>query len=209
MDAHLLVKFFITMIAIMNPIGGVAIFISLTENYTEQQKRKEALSTAVAILIILMIVTWFGMMILNLFGINLASFRTAGGIIILLMGLHMLQSQPNQFHHTADEHEAAKKRESIAAIPMAMPLLAGPGAICTIVVYSHYFSGFSGNLKMSVVDLILAVIIGALLFFSGFIGRLLGEAGTKIVTRIMGLILAAMAMDMIFSGLTSALPGLA
>lgn len=209
MDIHLLVKFFITMLAIMNPIGGVAIFLSLTEDYTEQQKRKEALQAALSIFIILVIVTWVGMFILNVFGVSVPSFRIAGGIIILLMGIDMLQSKPSPIHHTDEEHSHAKTKNSIAVIPMAMPMVAGPGAISTIVVFSHSIVGWQGSVLLSVVDLLLALIIAVLLFFSGFIGQLLGVSGTKIVTRLMGLILAAMAIDMIVDGMNNAFPGLA
>ncbi|WP_133128391.1 MarC family protein [Legionella nagasakiensis] len=209
MDSHLLIKFFITMLAIMNPIGGVAIFLSLTSDYSEAQKRREALKAALSVFLILLIVTWLGMLILELFGINVSSFRIAGGIIILLMGLHMLQSKPSPIQHTTEEHALAKERDSIAVIPMALPLIAGPGAISTIVIYGHDFSGWGGYLQMSVVDAVLAAIVAVLLFFSGFVGRVLGDSGTKIVTRIMGLILAAMAVDMITAGLSTTFPGLA
>lgn len=209
MDIHLLVKFFITMMAIMNPLGGVAIFISLTESFTEKQRQKEALSTALSVIIILLVVTWIGTWILNLFSIDIASFRTAGGLIILMMGLQMLQSKNSPVHHTQEEQNLAKKRDSIATIPMAMPMVAGPGAICTIIVYNHDLNGWAGSAAMSMIDIIIAILIAILLYFSGFIGRLLGESGTKIVTRMMGLILSAMAMDMIFAGISTALPGLA
>ncbi|AHE67996.1 membrane protein, MarC family [Legionella oakridgensis ATCC 33761 = DSM 21215] len=149
------------------------------------------------------------MFILELFGINVPSFRIAGGIIILLMGLHMLQSKPSPIHYTVKEQNLAKERDSIAVIPMALPLIAGPGAISTIVIYGHNAHDWIGYLQMSMVDVALAAVVAVLLVFSGTIGRFLGDSGIKIVTRIMGLILAAMAVEMITIGLSNVFPKLA
>lgn len=209
MEIHLLIKFAVTLVAIMNPLGNVPIFISLTEDYSPEERKKEAMKTAAAIGCILLIVTWLGMWLLTLFGIDVASFRTAGGLIILLMGLSMLQSKTSEMHNLDQKQQFAKQRDSIAVIPMAIPLFAGPGAICTVIVYSHDIHGLSGSIELSVIGLIFSVMIGILLFFSDYIGKALGRAGKKIVTRIMGLILSAMAVDMIFQGMRTALPGLA
>jgi len=103
-----IVTFIIAMLAITNPIGNMAIFAGLTGDKTLEEKRKAALIAGIAIFIILIIVTWTGNLILKAFGIDIASFETAGGLIIALMGISMLHAKTSEIHHTTEENESAK-----------------------------------------------------------------------------------------------------
>ena len=208
MAAHPYASYIVTMFAITNPIGNLAIFIGLAGDRSMLEQRKLALTTAIACLVIMIAVTWFGDLILKLFGISIASFQIAGGIIITLLGLTMMRSKQSEMQHTPEEQKAAESQESIAVVPLAMPIIAGPGAITTILVNGHSFATFGGKIIMTVCNLAVAIIIYVALYFSGRISDWLGVSGIKIATRIMGLILVAMAMSMLVAGLIAAFPAL-
>jgi multiple antibiotic resistance protein len=205
-----IINFCVAMLAITNPIGNLGIFLGLTGDKSLQEQRKTAIHAAISIAIILVLVVWIGHMLLGFFGISTAAFESAGALIILLLGLSMMHGgNSSPMHHTQSEHENAKIKDAIAVVPLAIPIVAGPGAITTIIIHSHQFATVSDKLLMSGLCLINALILGVAFYFAPVIGKLLGEAGIKIVTRLMGLILSAMAFDMLGHGLAVLLPGLA
>ncbi|MEM7008968.1 MAG: MarC family protein [Thermodesulfobacteriota bacterium] len=204
-----LITFVIAMLAITNPIGNLAIFASLTGDKTLQEKRKTALVAGVAILIILIIVTWTGDLLLRAFGIDIASFETAGGLIIALMGISMLHAKPSPIHHGKQDQADAEAKTNVAVVPIAIPIVAGPGAITTIVVNTHHYSTIDDKLMISAVSVVIAIILWIAFYFSAPVSRLLGPSGVNIVTRIMGIILASIAFGMMASGFKALFPGLA
>ncbi len=200
------ITYLITLLAITNPIGNLAIFLSLTAERPPSEQRHTALITAFACLIIFLIVTWFGELVLKIMGISVAEVQLAGGIIITLLGLSMLHTEVSPMTHTKEEANSAKQKDSIAVVPMAMPIIAGPGAIATILASLQHYHQFTAKFILSGGDVIVAAVIALTLFFGSHLGRLLGVSGVKITTRIMGLILVAMAMGMFTSGLASIFP---
>ena len=204
-----LVTFAIAMLAITNPIGNLAIFASLTGDKTPEEKKKTAFTAGVAITIILIVVTWTGGLLLRAFGIDIASFETAGGVIIALMGISMLHAKTSPIHHTQEEQDDAKTKTSVAVVPIAIPIVAGPGAITTIIVNTHQYQTIEDKVMISGVCILIAVLLWLCFFFSAPVSRMLGVSGIKIVTRIMGIVLASIAFGMITSGLKALLPGLA
>ena len=205
---QLLVAFFVTMFAITNPFGNLGIFIALTADKTVPEQRKIAVRTAVACCIIFLTVTWVGELLLKFLGVTVPAFEVAGGIVILLIGLHMLQSKPGSASASNDAHSTASK-SSVAVVQLAMPIIAGPGAISTILVDLHQFPSLMAKVWVSVCDIFLAVAIMIVLLFAAPIRKFLGTSGISIMVRIMGLILMAMAMQMLTRGLVDLLPGLA
>lgn len=204
-----IITFTIAMLAITNPIGNLAIFASLTGDKSLLEKRQIAFVAGIAILIILIIVTWSGDLLLKAFGIDIASFEIAGGLIIALMGISMLHAKTSGIHHTPDEHEDAKTKQSVAVVPIAIPLVAGPGAITTIIVNTHQFPTIEDKVFISCVSIGIALILWLAFYFSAPVSRLLGVSGINIVTRIMGIILTAIAFGMIANGFKALFPGLA
>jgi len=202
-----IITFIIAMLAITNPIGNMAIFAGLTGDNTLKEKRKAALIAGIAIFIILIIVTWTGNLILKAFGIDIASFETAGGLIIALMGISMLHAKTSGIHHTKEENESAKTKDSVAVVPIAIPIVAGPGAITTIVVSTHSYSTIDDKIIISAVSIAIALILWIAFYFSAPVSRLLGLHGINIVTRIMGIILVAIAFGMMASGFRALFPG--
>ena len=204
-----LITFVIAMLAITNPIGNLAIFASLTGDKTVQEKRKTALVAGIAILIILILVTWTGDLLLRAFGIDIASFETAGGLIIALMGISMLHAKPSPIHHGDKDQADAEAKTNVAVVPIAIPIVAGPGAITTIVVNTHHYHTFDDKLLISAVSIVIALILWIAFYFSAPVSRLMGPSGINIVTRIMGIILASIAFGMMAAGFKALFPGLA
>ena len=200
------IKFMVAMIIMLNPLGSISIFLQLTKRSTKH--RQIARSTTVAIIIIMLATLWTGEELLNLLGISIPSFRFAGGIILLLMGLDMLQSRESPVSHTSEDDVAAKERESIAVVPMALPVIVGPGAISTMIIATGDYPRMLDRMTLSIICILLGIAVGAMLYYATGIFKLVGESVIKVVTRIMGMIIMAIAVGMLADGLIGLLPAL-
>jgi len=203
-----LMSFIAALFSTMNPIGNVGIFASMVEDRAEAEAAQIAWKCAGAVAITLLVVAWSGALVLDLFGISVNSLRAAGGVIVLIIGLHMLANNSDHKHSPA-ELENAKSRDSIAVVPLAVPIVAGPGAMATVLVAAQQNHTVLSKIEISIVILALAALSGLLFSFATPISKRLGESGMGVATRIMGMILAAIAMSMLADGLKAMLPGLA
>lgn len=201
-------KFLVVMISITNPIGVIPIFVKLTEGQARPEQQGTARRTCLAFAAVLIVTLVAGDPILRFFGITVASFRVAGGIIILLMAIAMVHGQISGAKRTKEESEDVTERASLAIVPLGIPLLAGPGAISTVIVYSHQGTSVTHYLLLGGELLLVTLIVWLCLSSAPYITRLLGRIGINVVTRIMGLILAAIGVEFIVDGLTAILPGL-
>lgn len=202
-------KMLIGLIAIVNPIGTVPIFISLTTGLNDAERNVIARTTTYAVFLILMSALLLGEFILEFFGITISSFRVAGGILILLMAISMMHAKTNNgIKRTDEEALESEQMKSIAVVPLAIPLLAGPGAISTVILYAHREPGLLHYLLIGGVILIVC----ALLFFAfrsvKYISRYLSQTAVNVFARIMGLVLAAIAIEIIAGGLKGLFPDL-
>jgi len=202
-------KFLVALVSIANPIGAIPVFITLTSDEALSQRRKIASQTTLAFSGILLIILFVGEPLLAFFGITVDSFKTAGGIIILLMAIAMVHGQVSKVKQTKEESLHAADKDSVAIVPMGIPLLAGPGAISTVIVYSHHAASLAQKLILGAEILTVALLIWLCLNAAPYIAKLLGKTGMNIITRIMGLILAAIGVEFITHGLVGLLPGLA
>lgn len=202
-------KFLVALTFIVNPISALPMFISLTVGNTETEKREIARVAALAVVAVLVCAALIGEPVLGLFGITIASFKVGGAIIILLIAISMVHAAPNrEKKQTPAEAREAAEKDNIAVVPLAIPLLAGPGAISTTIVYATE--------RHSVAHL--AIILGccALVGLATWVAlrlatpvaQWLGETGLNIAVRLMGLLLAAVAVEIFASGLVVLLPGL-
>lgn len=201
-------NFILAMLAITNPFGNLAIFLGLTSDKTTAERRRIAIITCISVAIVLLIAVWSGDYILQIFGISLPAFQVAGGIIITLIGLSMLQSKQSAVMHTKEEHESAKASTSIAVVPLTIPIVAGPGAIATVVMMMKEHHTLTDMLRYSAASIGIAIVIGATFYFSPIFARILGESGLKIATRVMGMILVAIAIQTFAAGAIKLFPGL-
>lgn len=201
-------NFLVALVAIVNPVGTIPVFINLTANQDSQTRHRNGRTAALAMGLILVAVLFSGEAILQFFGITVGSFRVGGGILILLMALSMLHAKMSNVKQTAEEELDSAERDSVAVVPLATPLLAGPGAISTVILYAQRSDSAGHYLFMCGAIVILAGLTLLLFRLAPTIARLLGKTGINIVTRLMGLIMAAMGVEFIASGLRQLFPGL-
>ncbi len=214
MDWSLVVNSFIGIIAILNPIGNVPIFLEHVENETPKVQRAVALLMAGAIFGLLLVFFLFGNRILTMFGITIPAFRLAGAVIILRVGLRMLQGK-SKFENSGIQTAASsgttfdQARNSLSHIlvPVAMPLFIGPGSITTVILYAEKSTTLAMTMSMVFVLFLSACIVGACLVSARYIFSKIGPNGTQIVIRFMGMILCAIAMQFMIDGIAQLLPG--
>jgi len=199
---------FAGLLAILNPLGAVPIFLGLTAQQTSAQKRRTARMAAAAVAAVLIVSVWAGGSILDFFGVRIASFRIGGGILILMMAIAMLTARTSGAKQTAEEAAEAETRDSVGVVPIGVPLLAGPGSISLVIVDAQAV-GAGGRAVLTVSILAVAAIAWLALILAEPLGRILGRTGINIFTRLMGLILAAVAVEYIVVGLLEVFPGLA
>ena len=202
-DYTFFISAFTAIFAIVNPISGVMTFISLTSNMNDTDriyvaKRSVALACAIA-----MIFAVSGEYILNFFSITTHSLRVAGGILLFLVALDMLFARTTRESITSEELSDAAHRDNISIFPMAMPMLTGPGAITTILLYTNPTNGNILQLKFIVIGAILVtfVITFLIFWFSDFFHRVVGMTGMLVTTRMMGLFLGAIAVSFVSEGI--------
>lgn len=200
-------SFVIAMLAITNPAGSLAVFLGMTADKNEHERKNIALVCTLTVFIVLTLMIWVGIPMLKVFGISLPAFQITGGLVILLHGLSMLHSKETPTSQTADEVEFRAYRDSIAVVPLGIPIIAGPGAMTNVIIFSRHFPDVQNKLFICLGIVVVTLVIGAMLVFATRIGRIIGDTGIKITTRIMGLLLAAIAMSMITNGLTEMFPG--
>lgn len=202
------VKFFVALAVIVNPIGALPLFVSMTAYNSQAEKRQIARVASISVAVVLVLAALLGQPILALFGITIASFKVGGAVLIMLMAISMLHAAPTRQRQTPEEAMEAKNKENIAVVPLAIPLLAGPGAISTTIVYAT--ERFSlGHLSLIVLGcLLVASATWLILRLATPVSIWLGETGVNIATRLMGLLLAAVAAEIFTSGLVVLLPGL-
>lgn len=208
-DWAYLIKTTIALLAIVNPIGSVPIFISATDGWSKQDRTKTARTVAITVFIVLTISAFFGDAMLGFFGISIPSFQVGGGILLMLIAISMMHGKQSGAKQTAEEAISLSEREVIAIVPLSIPLLAGPGAISSMILSAQQQPTFFGHLLLAIPVLFVAGLIWGILQLADAIARQLGTIGINIVTRLMGLILAAMAVEFIANGLMGLFPQLA
>lgn len=203
------IKIFTTLLAIVNPLSVIPVFVGLTSGSAEKERKLIARTASIAVAAILSMAALLGKPLLNFFGVSIASFKVGGGILLLLMAIAMMQAKYTQSRQTAEEAEEAEEKESIAVVPIAMPLLAGPGAISSVIIYvGDSFQPLHIGLII-ISSLLVALLTWFALNLANPVSRMLGRTGINIATRMMGLLLAAIAIEFIAGGLSQLLPGLA
>lgn len=200
MNKTAVIQFVVSMIIMMNPLGSLSIFLDLTRKMSFKQQRTIAIRTGISIIIIMLVSLWSGKLLLSIMGINLNSFRCAGGIILLLVGLSMLQAKSSPVNHSIEDDEAAKEQESIAIVPLALPVIIGPGAISALIIMASDYPDTLDRLLISLICAGLAFSMLLALYYAVPIAKFIGMSVIKVVTRIMGMIIMAIAVGMLADG---------
>ena len=201
-------KFFLALLVIVNPVGAMPLFVSMTEQHTVDEKRRIARAASAAVAVVLVLAAIAGQPLLAFFGITIASFKVGGAILILLLAISMMHATPTGEKQTPEEAREAEDKESIAVVPLAIPLLSGPGAISTTIIYSTGRSSLSHILLIIACCLLVSLATWVALRAATPVSLWLGKTGVNIAIRLMGLLLAAVAVEIFTSGILVLLPGL-
>ena len=201
-------KFFLALLVIVNPVGAVPLFVSMTEQHTVDEKRRIARAASAAVAVVLVLAAIAGQPLLAFFGITIASFKVGGALLILLLAISMMHATPTGEKQTPEEAREAEDKESIAVVPLAIPLLSGPGAISTTIIYSTGRSSLSHILLIIACCLLVSLATWVALRAATPVSLWLGKTGVNIAIRLMGLLLAAVAVEIFTSGILVLLPGL-
>ncbi|MDP2028399.1 MAG: NAAT family transporter [Thiobacillus sp.] len=209
MELSELVKIFLSLFAIVDPVGVIPLFLVATHGYTLTQSRSAARIAALTVLGVLTLFLFLGEPMLGFFGIRLAAFSVAGGLLLLLLAMSMVQAHVSPQRQTRDEAVEVEERDAVGVVPLGIPLLAGPGAITHMIVAA----GATRGDVLQQVAVLIPVALVALTVWLSFraapaIAKRLGKTGIHVVTRLMGLIIAAISIEMIAGGLGKLFPGL-
>jgi multiple antibiotic resistance protein len=203
-----ILKSFISLLALINPVGAIPFFLSLTANHTETEQRRTIRIASISVFCVIAITALCGQQIISFFGISVGSLEVGGGIIMLLMAINMLNAQIGNARATPEERFEAESKDNIAVVPLAIPLLTGPGAISTVIIYSASFHHWYDRVSLIVIGAVLAALCFLSLKLAEPIARWVGRTGINIGTRLMGLMLSALAVEFIVDGLKALLPNL-
>ena len=200
----------IALLAIVNPIGVIPFFIHFTQGFSREQRRRTIRVAAVGAFMVIAISALAGLKIIEFFGISLASFQVGGGMLLLMSSLQMLNAQPAE-SRKADFAEGGDKvdaGDSIAVVPLTIPLLTGPATISTMVIYAEKTRHWWQLGVLVGYGVVIGVAVWVAFSLSGRIARALGKTGINVMTRLMGLLLAALAVEVMSDGLVKLFPAL-
>ena len=198
----------VTLLAIVNPLAIVPFFIHYTQGFSRKQRQRTVQVAAFSAFAVIATCALIGLQILEFFGISLASFQVGGGMLLLTSALSMLNAQPAESKVTQDEVEDASARASIAVVPLTIPLLTGPATMSTVVIYADQAKTFFQHAALVGYGVVIALATAVCFTLAEPIARFLGQTGINVMTRLMGLILAALAVEVMATGLTKLFPAL-
>jgi multiple antibiotic resistance protein len=193
-------------LAIVNPLAIVPFFIHYTQDFTRAQRRRTIWIASFSSFIVIATCALMGLHILEFFGISLASFQVGGGMLLLTSSLAMLNAQPAEAKSNEEEMHDAAARASIAVVPLTIPLLTGPATMSTVVIYAEKAKTFWQLATLVSFGLVVALATALCFSLAQPIARGLGKTGINVMTRLMGLILAALAVEVMSDGLVKLFP---
>ena len=201
-------RYLVTLTAVLDPFLAVPIYLSATAHYDRGRKLRLANAVTLTVLAVLAGSAIFGERLLRVLGASLPAFQVGGGLVLLLMALAMLNAKVGEMRQTRAEAEELESGELSGVVPLAVPLLAGPGAISTTIIAGQR-GGVGHTLALLGCILIVCAMLWALLRVADSVGARMGTTGLNIATRILGLLLAAIAIQTMAEGLRTLFPGLA
>jgi multiple antibiotic resistance protein len=198
----------VTLLAIVNPLAIVPFFIHYTQGFSRQQRQRTVWVAAFSTFAVIAACALIGLQILGFFGISLASFQVGGGLLLLTAALSMLNAQPAESKVTQSEVDDASARASIAVVPLTIPLLTGPATMSTVVIYADQAATLLQHAALVGYGVVIALATAVCFTLAEPIARFLGQTGINVMTRLMGLILAALAVEVMATGLIKLFPAL-
>lgn len=208
-----IIKIILAFVVLINPFSALTLFLNLTHGYSMSNRRKVARIACMTIFITIGFFTIAGESLLKILGISIGSFQLAGGILVFLIALNMINGEgnpakPNQENFDVDSVPHVPPTTAAAVVPLAIPMMIGPGGISTVIIYSSQISGIFRVSLVIIAGLFISIFCYLALMAAGRISRLLGDTGLNIMSRIMGMLLAAVSVEIIVSGLRTLFPSL-
>ncbi len=209
MDSEI-IKIILAFVVLINPSAALSLFLNITQEYSPKDRRKVAQIACTAVFLAIAFFTLFGETLLNFLGISIGSFKIAGGILLLLIAIGMMNGGGNPAKPDGDDIEVSGARSltSSAVVPLAIPMMIGPGGISTVIIYSSQIKTTSEIVSVLVAGFCLSVLCYLALMAAGKISRFLGTTGLDIMNRVMGMLLAAVAVEIFVSGARLVFPKL-
>lgn len=202
----------VTLLAVVNPLAIVPFFIHYTQGFSPEQRRGTIVTASLSAFLVIAASALLGLQILEFFGISLASFQVGGGMLLLISSMNMLNAQPAEAKpHTHELEDGAQKAAmgaSIAVVPLTIPLLTGPATMSTVVIYAERAQTLLQLSALVGYGVVIALATAVCFALADPIARVLGKTGINVMTRLMGLILAALAVEVMAVGLLKLFPGL-
>lgn len=199
---------FVSLFVTLDPIGNVPIFLTITPHNSEEERTAMVTRAVLVVFGVLVLFALCGNLIFRLFGVTIEAFRIVAGLLLLKIAFDMMEAKPARVRHTPEEDAEGAQRQDVAIIPLAIPLLSGPGSISNVIALTGQATK-SPKVLTAFGLLLLAIALNALVAFVALrsataITRLLKESGMRILTRVMGLILAAIAVQFVLTGVKDA-----
>ena len=202
-------KVFITLLALINPFGAIPMFLSLTAGQSARERHSTINTAAVATAIVIGAAALFGQGLLGIFGISIASLQVGGGILLFILALNMFNAEPGRIRSTPEEQHEAAERSNVAVVPLTIPLLTGPGTVSTVIIHSEQVQHWWDMVALLVIGAVMGGVVWVCFRMAGRISRYAGQTGLNIMTRLMGLVLAALAVEFVAHGVRTLATGVA
>ncbi|WP_412505452.1 MarC family protein [Roseovarius sp. SYSU LYC5161] len=201
MEPSFLITAFVTLFVIIDPVGMTPLFVTMTQGMGTARRRVIALRACVTAALILIVFAAFGEAVLEFVGISMPAFRIAGGILLFITALDMLFERRTKRRETRVEEEEEDESDDPSIFPLAIPLIGGPGAITTVILLAGQKPGLEGLAWVIAVMLSVVLLVFLLFLTAGLLERALGRTGILVVTRLLGMLLAALAVQFVLDGL--------
>lgn len=210
-------KLIVAFMVLINPFSALSIYLDLTRNHSSRERRKTARVAALTVFIVISIFAISGGFILRLLGISVGSFQVGGGILVLLIAISMMNGNDNPAKPNVGIHEGSEivistnpkdNGMAVAVVPIAIPMMIGPGGISTVIIYASAAHDYWDVLSIVIAGLIISLICYLVLAASVKISKWMGDTGLTILNRIMGMLLAAVSVEIIVAGLKALFPQL-
>ncbi|HYD55366.1 MAG TPA: MarC family protein [Burkholderiales bacterium] len=203
------VRFTVTLVAVLDPFLAVPIFLAFTASQDAAARRHLINAVTLTVFLVLLGAALFGEVLLSLIGASLPAFTAGGGVVLLLMALAMLNAEAGKVRQNPAEAEEMESRDLSGVVPLAVPLLAGPGAISTTIIAAQRDAGAAHTAGLVACILLVCVLLWIVLRLAQRIGQRMSMSALNVATRLFGLLLAAIAIEMMATGAKALLPGLA
>lgn len=207
-------KLIVAFLVLINPFSALSLYLDLTHDHSTKERRRIARTAAVAVFAVISVFALTGGMLLKVLGISVGSFQVGGGILVLLIAIAMMNGNDNPAKKNIGAEQEAEQlanrnAKAIAVVPIAIPITIGPGGISTVIIYASAAKSYSDIALIIAAGFLVSAICYGILVVAGRVSKRLGATGLTILNRIMGMMLAAVSVEIIVSGLKTIFPQLA